>query len=148
MIREIPAAVGRGLFAGVAGTAAITAATMIEMKIRDREQSSAPAEAVEKVLGVEPQSEKDERRVGTLAHWGYGTAWGAARGVLGALGARGATATGLHFAAVWGNALWMLPALRVAPPVPEWGRKEIAIDAFNHIVYAAATNVAYEALEG
>jgi hypothetical protein len=42
----------------------------------------------------------------------------------------------------------MLPALRVAPPVPEWGRKEIAIDGFNHLVYAVATNVAYEALEG
>ena len=48
------------------------------------------------------------------------------------------------FAAVYGTALVMLPALKVAPPVAEWGAEEIAIDAWHHLVYAAAVNAAYE----
>ncbi|MFN2490174.1 MAG: hypothetical protein ABR529_10625 [Actinomycetota bacterium] len=142
--RELPHAVGRGLFAGVVGTAAITASTMIQMKIRDQGPSSAPAEATEELLNVHPDSEEDRQRLSSVVHWGYGTMWGAARGVIGAFGGRGATATALHFGAVWGNALWMLPTLRVAAPVTEWGGKEVAIDGFNHLIYALATNLAYE----
>jgi hypothetical protein len=37
-----------------------------------------------------------------------------------------------------------LPALEVAPPSIFWGADEIAIDAFHHVVYAAATGAAYE----
>jgi hypothetical protein len=60
---------------------------------------------------------------------------GAARGVLAALGFRGPAATLLHFGAVWGSALVMLPKLDVAPPVREWGVPELAIDAMHHGVY-------------
>ncbi len=41
----------------------------------------------------------------------------------------------------------MLPALGVASPFWRWGAKEIAIDAFQHLVYAGATNVACAALD-
>ena len=37
-----------------------------------------------------------------------------------------------------------LPALDVAPPSIFWGKQEVAIDAFHHLVYATATGVAYE----
>ena len=40
----------------------------------------------------------------------------------------------------------ILPGLGVAPPLTEWGGKEIAIDAWHHVTYAAATGAAYEAL--
>jgi hypothetical protein len=40
----------------------------------------------------------------------------------------------------------MLPALGVAPPLWEWGAKEIAIDSVHQVVYTVATSVAYEAL--
>ena len=36
---------GRGLFAGFAGTFAITASQTVEMKLRDRPPSSSPADA-------------------------------------------------------------------------------------------------------
>jgi hypothetical protein len=29
-----------------------------------------------------------------------------------------------------------------------WGAKEVAIDAFHHVVYATATGVAYRLIEG
>jgi hypothetical protein len=39
-----------------------------------------------------------------------------------------------------------LPVLDVAPPVTMWGRREVAIDVFHHLVYVGATALAYEAL--
>lgn len=80
-------------------------------------------------------------------HWAYGTGWGSVHGVLRSLGLPPAAAAGGHFGAVWGGALVTLPALGVAPPVTEWGRTEIAIDVFHHAVYAAATALAYAALD-
>src|SRR3712207_9240685 len=86
---DVAAAVGKGLFAGAAGTAAMTLSSTIEMKLRGRPASSAPADAAAQVLGVEPKGEKEETRFSTVVHWGYGTSWGAARGLIGAAGLRG-----------------------------------------------------------
>ena len=69
------------------------------------------------------------------------------RGLLSAAGLSAPTATAAHLAAVWGCELVMLPALDVAPQLTEWGAEEVAIDAFHHLVYAAATGVAYSLLE-
>ena len=140
-------AVGKGLFAGAAGTAAMTVSSTLEMKIRGRAASSAPATAASKVLGVEPTGEKEKERFSNLVHWGYGTGWGAARGVFGAMGLSGTEGAVAHFGAVWGSEQVMLPALGVAPPFWTWGVKEVAIDAFHHAVYVAATSVAYELLD-
>ncbi len=144
---DIAAAVGRGLFAGAAGTVAMTASSTIEAKLRERGSSSAPADAAGKVLGVQPRDDAGAARFGTVVHWAYGTSWGAVRGLLHAIGMDGATATAAHFAAVWGSELAMLPALDVAPPPWESEPKEIAIDAFHHAVYAAATGLAFEFLD-
>jgi hypothetical protein len=145
---SVAAAVGRGLFAGLAGTAIMTVSSTVEMMLRERESSAAPAEAVSKVLGLEFKSDEDKERFGQIVHWGYGTGWGAVRGLLDALGIGGASATIVHFSAVWSAALVMLPSLDVAPPVTEWGGEEIAIDGFHHLVYAVATGVAYRLLRG
>jgi hypothetical protein len=144
---DVAAAVGKGLFAGVAGTAVMTVSSTLEMKLRDRPASSAPAQAAAKVLGVEPVDEASRVRFSNLTHWGYGTAWGGVRGLLVATGLSGPAATAAHLAAVWGSEQVMLPALDVAPPFWEWGKEEVAIDAFHHFVYAAATGIAYSLLD-
>lgn len=144
---DIAAAVGKGLFAGAAGTAAMTVSSTIEMKLRRRDASTAPAQAAAKVLGVEPKDEASEARFSNIVHWGYGTTWGGARGLLAAAGLSGPAATAAHFVAVWGNEQVMLPALGVAPPLTEWGAQEIAIDAFHHLVYVTATGAAYSLLD-
>jgi hypothetical protein len=41
----------------------------------------------------------------------------------------------------------MLPALKVTPPLTEWGLKEVAIDVLHHLVYAGATGTAYSLLD-
>ena len=147
MLGDLAAAVGKGLFAGAAGTAAMTALSTLEMKLRGRPASSTPARAAEKVLGVQPVDEEAEARFSNLVHWGYGTAWGGVRGLIAAAGLTGPAATAAHLAAVWGSEQVMLPALDAAPPLTEWGAREVAIDAFHHLVYAAATGVAYSLLD-
>ncbi len=147
MIMRLLIKVVLGLVAGLVGTVAMTVSSSLEMKVRDRPPSKAPAKAVETLLEIEPKDPQAEERLSNLAHWGYGTAWGGVRGLVGALGARGPIAAVAYFAAVWGSAMVMLPVLRAAPPPTEWGSTELAIDGFHHAVYAGATSVAYEILE-
>jgi len=144
---DTAAAVGKGLFAGAAGTVAMTVSSSLEAKLRDRGSSSAPADAAGKVLGVQPRDDAGKARFSNVVHWAYGTSWGAVRGLLHAAGLDGAKATALHFTAIWGGAQVMLPALDVAPPLWESEPKEIAIDAFHHLVYVGATGIAFNALE-
>lgn len=146
-VGTLASSVGKGLFAGAVGTAAMTVSSTLEMKARGRAASTAPADAAGKVLGVEPKDEAGEARFSTIVHWGYGTGWGAVRGVIGAAGLGGPAATAAHLGAVWGSEQVMLPALGVAPPFWTWGAKEVGIDAFHHLVYAAATGAAYSLLD-
>jgi len=99
------------------------------------------------VLGVQPRNDAGKARFSNVVHWAYGTSWGTVRGLLHAAGLDGTKATALHFTAIWGGAQVMLPALDVAAPLWESEPKEIAIDAFHHLVYAGATGIAFNALE-
>jgi hypothetical protein len=146
-VGDVAASVGKGLFAGAVGTAVMTVSSTVEMKIRGRAGSTAPADAAGKVLGVEPKDAAGEARFANLVHWGYGTGWGAVRGLIGAAGLEGTAATAAHFGALWGSEQVMLPALGVAPPFWTWGAKEVGIDAFHHLVYAGATGAAYALLD-
>jgi hypothetical protein len=144
---EIAFALGKGIIAGLAGTAAISVAQMIDMKVTGREPSDAPAKAVNKVLNVEATDEEQKEKFIQEVHWTYGTLWGLARGVLDLMGVRGARACAAHWAAIWGTEMIMLPSLKVAPPVKEWGGKEIAKDGLMHVVYAVAAGTVYDAIE-
>jgi hypothetical protein len=143
----LAAGIGKGVLAGLAGTAAMTISSTVEAKLRGRALSTAPAKAAAKVLGItEFEDARAQARFSDLVHWGYGTSWGVALGVMRAIGFSPRLAALAHFAAVWGGAGVMLPALEVAPPVPFWETEEIAIDLFHHLVYVGATALAYERL--
>jgi hypothetical protein len=144
-VNKIATAIGEGLLAGFAGTAAMTVSSTLDARLRGRAASSAPARATAKVLGIaEFEDDLARARFSDLSHWGYGTGWGVVRGLLGATGMPAGKATAAHGAAVWGSAQVTLPALEVAPPAVFWGAEEVAIDAFHHTVYAVATGLAYE----
>ena len=146
-MRELAAKIGRGLVAGAIGTAAMTVSSTIEMRLRGRDGSTAPADAAMKVLGIESFCDDGAKgRFSNAIHWGYGTSWGVPRALLDAAGLDAAAATAAHGGALWGSEQVMLPALGVAPPLWEWGVTEVAIDALHHVVYTVATSVAYEAL--
>ncbi|MCA1696934.1 MAG: DUF1440 domain-containing protein [Actinobacteria bacterium] len=142
-IRDVAGAIAKGLVAGAVGTAAMTVSSTLEMRLRGREASSAPADAAAKVLGLEFDSDAQKARFGTIVHWGYGTGWGAVRGLLSAQGLGEFPATTGHLCLLWVSELVMLPALEVAPPVTDWEPEEVAIDFFHHVVYAVATGVTY-----
>ena len=144
----VSASIGKGLLAGFAGTAAMTLSSTIEARLRGRAASSAPARATAKVLGIkEFDGPLAQARFNDISHWGYGTGWGVVRGLLAAAGLRPRTATAAHGAAIYGAAQVTLPALEIAPPVVFWPKEEIAIDAFHHAVYAAATGLAYALID-
>jgi hypothetical protein len=139
--------IGRGVIAGVIGTAAMTLSSTIEQKLRKRPASTAPADAAAKVLHInEFPSEQAKNAFSNAVHWGYGTAWGINRAMLSRAGLGPKAAASAHLGALWMSEQVMLPALEVAPPVTMWGSKEIAIDAWHHLVYAAATSTTYDAL--
>lgn len=146
-ISSIAGDIGRGLVAGLAGTAAMTVSSTLEARLTGRGASSTPADAVESAFDLEPSTEEAEQRLNSLAHWGYGTGWGAVRGLLGAAGLSGPTATAAHFAAVWGGEQVALPALDVGQPTWAYGAKATATDVLHHAVYSIATGVAYEWLD-
>src|SRR5919107_5408147 len=144
---DIAANFGKGLFAGLAGTAAMTVSSTLEMKLSGRGASQTPAEAAEAVLDVEPQDEETEARFSNLVHWGYGTGWGGVRGLLASAGLSGPLATAAHLGLVWGAEQVVLPALDVSAPVFKYGGKATATDLLHHTVYATATGLAYAYLD-
>jgi hypothetical protein len=147
-VRRIAEGIGKGVLAGTAGTAAMTLSSTLEAKLRRREFSTAPAKAAAKALGIETFEDGTAySRFSNLVHWGYGTGWGVARGVMRAIGISPAFATPAHFAVLWGSAAYTLPKFEVAPPVTEWDIEDIAIDVFHHLVYVGAAAAAYELLE-
>ncbi|KOX07905.1 hypothetical protein [Nocardiopsis sp. NRRL B-16309] len=145
LLATVASCAGRGMLAGAVGTAAMTVSSTLEAKLRQRGASSTPADVAGTVLGVEPAG--DSGRFETIVHWGYGTAWGAARGLIGATGLSGPVAAAAHMAAVWGAEQAVLPATGTAPPAWRWGAKEIGVDLFHHAVYALVTSAVYDRLD-
>ena len=145
---RLASGVGKGLVAGFVGTAAMTLSSTLEARLRHRQPSSAPARATQKALGITAfEDDLARARFNDLSHWGYGTSWGAVRGLLDAAGLPPRAATAAHGAAVWGSAQVTLPALDIAPPVVFWPKQEIAIDLFHHAVYALVSGIAYGQLD-
>ena len=147
-IRDVAANFGKGLFAGAAGTAAMTVSSTLEMKLSGRAASQTPAQAAEAVLNVEPKDDDSEARFSSLVHWGYGTGWGGVRGLLASTGLPGPLATAAHLGLVWGAEQVVLPALDVSAPVFKYGGKATATNLLHHVVYATATGLAYSYLDG
>jgi hypothetical protein len=136
----------KGLVAGAAGTAAMTALQAARVRTGRASPSSVPALAAERIFEVHPENGRQRALLNDLVHWGYGSSLGALRAGLGGMGLSPPLAAAAFFGLVWATELAVLPAVRVAPPPTEWGAGELASDALAHLVYAAATTLAYEAL--
>lgn len=144
---KIAFALGKGIIAGLAGTAAISISQMIEMKVTGRQPSTTPAKAVSKVLHIRITNNEYKEQLVQEVHWTYGTFWGLMRGFLDLAGLNGVLATAAHYTTIWGTEMMMLPAIGVAPPVKDWGKKEIAKDGLHHLVYAVAAGLVYDAID-
>ncbi|HEY4336688.1 MAG TPA: hypothetical protein VGM89_12340 [Puia sp.] len=145
-LERLATAVGAGLIAGLAGTAAMTISQMIEMKITKRKPDTTPVDAVEKTIGVTAVSEAEKPMVTQEIHWTYGASWGVSRGLLAMSGLRSWPATLVHFSAVWGASMVMMPALELGPPVKERDPKSLLIEGWHHAVYAAVVGFVFDAI--
>ncbi len=145
-VGNLGSAIGRGLIAGLAGTAAITLSQWIEMKLNQKEPNFAPADAACKALGIEASQSDQRAKLSKEVHWTYGTIWGVPLGLLSLAGISNLPAAALHFGAIFYTALTIQPDFEVRPPVEEWSKKDIAIDALHHAVYIIAASLVFDAI--
>ena len=142
----------RGLAAGAAGTAAMTAAQTIYYKASGVVPSEIPGRVAKRIIGGVFHRPVDERWTGALnnaMHWSYGTGWGGVYGLIkGSLKAPALSAGAVFGAAVWGVSLLQLPAMQLARPIWEMPPSEVARDLSFHVIYGLTTAGAYAALRG
>jgi uncharacterized membrane protein YagU involved in acid resistance len=135
----------RGLLSAVLGAVAMTLSSTTEMYLRGRPPSETPGEMGNKLLGLFGVPAQKGRRLSLLStwvHWIYSTLWGVAFWLLmdpDLGGLELGVAGPLFLLLVWGGALVGLPILGLTPPFWKWGSREVAIDAWHHLVYVCGT---------
>lgn len=170
MSRPTPiGAVLRGLLAGAAGTAAMTAWQEASMKLQGAgsgsgsdsgdehsesdpwEQASAPAQVGRKILEGVFDREVSADRIGLLTnvmHWAYGTSWGAVYGMVQSSRSDHATRDGLAFGTgVWAMSYVELVPMGLAEPPWKYPAKDMAMELSSHLVYGAAVAAAHAAMD-
>jgi hypothetical protein len=163
--------VARGLLAGAAGTAAMTGYQSLVARLRGGggdgedgggsgdgrpadpwEEAPAPARVARRLIeGVLHRPIPPERiaLLTTVAHWAYGTGWGALFGLVEGSKARRPLVDGLVFGTgVWAFSYATLVPMGIYRPPTEYPPAELAIDWSYHAVYGAAVAAAYRAIPG
>lgn len=159
-------ALGRGLLAGVAGTAAMDLARFAGYKrsggddrlvdwefsagLKDWDGAPAPAQVGRRVvegLFQRPLPAETAAFTNNVTHWGYGVAWGAVFGLV----AGSLPSTRLRHGLALGPIVWasgyvVLPLAKLYKPMWEYDVRTLAPDLAAHTVYGLATAAAFRAL--
>jgi hypothetical protein len=162
MTRVTPlGALARGLAAGVAGTAAMTAYQLLVAKLQGkplptpvpRRWADAPAPAqvgkrfFEGVLGRRVTLE-DVPRLTNIVHWTTGIAWGGAYGLIEGTFESPPVVAGVGFGAgVWASSYAELVPLGIYKPPWEYPLTDELLDLSYHLVYGLGIAGAYAALD-
>jgi hypothetical protein len=146
----------RGAAAGAAGTAALNAATYLDMVIQGRAASSTPEQTIEAVsdrlgIAIPGEGETRDNRVqalGALGGLATGVAVGALLGVASSMGWRpgllGGSLAASSMAIVGGNG----PMAQMGITDPrQWSAKEWASDVIPHLVYGVVTYATLDATQ-
>lgn len=139
-------AIVRGLVAGLAGVAAMTAAEKLEQAFTRRPNSFVPAHTLERLLGL--PSRPDEERLGMnwTMHWGQGILLGAVRGLMAERGYRGPVGSFLFMNLRLLNDQTLENATGVGAPPWTWPVDEQVIDLSHKAIYAFVTGAAADRL--
>jgi hypothetical protein len=146
--------IGKGLLAGAAGTAAMTAYQLAVAKAQGKPltkpvphrwaDAPAPAQVAKRLAGAIGEGQRftreDVPKLTNAMHWLYGTGWGAAYALLGR--PNGA----LFGTGVWVAAYAELVPMGIYAPPWKYPAKDLAVDFSYHLVYGAAVQGAYAAL--
>ena len=159
-------AVARGVLAGAAGTAAMTAWQELAAKLQSSgEEGESSSEAPNDPWEEAPTPAKVAKRIGegvfhedvpaekieflsNAMHWGYGTTWGTAYGLAAGTAGRSTIRGGLAF----GTGVWLFSYAQLVPmefyePPWKYPPKELALDLSYHLVYGVTTALAYGLLD-
>ncbi len=142
----------RGVIAGAAGTATMTAAYALERRLRPRakgpldyDDSLVPGRIVASIMHLPQVSDREEEELGLMLRWGYGSAFGLLHGLLrrrvpepGAVALFGAT--------LMSATLTLFPLLGRTPPPWRWPPAFLATSFATHAAYAGAVAVADDRL--
>jgi hypothetical protein len=137
----------RGFLSGFAATAAMSVSYGVERRLRrsgggplDYDDSTVPSHAAMVVLGIHHLDQHRQRQLGFLVHWGYGSAMGWVRTVMGDRMSP-AAATGLYWGGLMVMAGTLFPLLGDTPPPWRWKPDVLATSLVQHGVYAVVAGV-------
>ncbi len=158
-------AIGRGIAAGIAGTIAMDALLYSRYRREGGAQPigkwefstphnwdkvSAPGQVGRRLAEGFTQAALPARRaplVNNIVHWGYGTFWGAAFGIAAGSLNKPRAWFGIPFgAAVFLSDYVILPPSGLYKPITEYGAPTLWKDLSAHLVYGAATGLAFRLL--
>lgn len=143
-------ALGRGLIAGAAGTAALTASQFVAAKLTGGEMPTAAGVVAKRISeGVFEQQVPEDRFpvLNQAMHWGYGCAWGGVYGMAQATLRLPVPHHGFLFGALVGAAATAeLPVLGLMPPPTQVPPSALALNTLHHLVYGLATAGTFHAL--
>lgn len=136
--------IANGALAGLAGTAAMTVAQEVEMRLSGRDPSLVPGHVASKLLPVSPSSDEELARVSLGMHWAHGVTQGVVRALLGRAGLGGVA----HFALMWPSDALLYRSLGISDWPWRWSAAELAPDLGHKAIHVAVTNAVYRRLEG
>ena len=136
----------RGLAAGLAGVAAMTAAEKVEQAFTHRPNSYVPAHTLERLLRLPEKPDKDRLWLNWTMHWGQGILLGAVRGLMAERGFRGPVGSFLFTNLRLLNDQTLENATGVGAPPWTWPVDEQAIDLLHKAIYAYATGAVADRL--
>jgi hypothetical protein len=143
---QLLGAAGRGVLAGLAGTAVMTGVEKIEQGLTHRPNSFVPARALLTMLGRHP-GDGDRPLVWNHAmHWSTGALLGAVSGVWAAIGLRGSRAYLAHTVVRLAFDQTVENATGVGAPPRTWPPREQVVDVGHKAVYSFATCLVAERL--
>lgn len=144
----------RSILAGTAGTAALTLAYALEHRLRpgrrgplDYDDSLVPGQIVASVMHLGHVTAREDRDLGLILRWSYGSAFGLWHGVLRRrLGEPAASA--VFGATLMSATLSLFPLLGRTPPPWRWPPDVIATCLATHAAYVGAVAAVDEGFAG
>lgn len=143
----VPATIGRGAAAGLAGAVVMTAfQRLVEMPLTGRKESYAPADLVMRLSPVSLRRKRDRRRLNYVAHFVVGVTWGVSHGLIAkATGLRGQPAVAPVFAVLYGGDVAANTALGLYRPL-DWSAQDWIVDLVDKMLLAETTGVVFDLL--
>jgi len=136
----------RGLVAGLAGVAAMTAGEKLEQLFSRRPNSYVPAHTLERLLGLPHRPDEERLWLNWAMHWGQGVVLGPVRVMMAERGLRGPMGSFLFLNLRLLNDQTLENATGVGAPPWTWPTDEQAIDLLHKAVYAFTTGAVADAL--